>query len=189
MSDSQVSEDYSPAMTDTDANDVIAFLRKNPKFLIEYPEACDLLMPPQSVDGRKVADFQSFMIQRLKDDKADVMNMTAELVENARNNMNNQQRIHKAVLRLLEARNFEEFIQFITMDLSALLDTDISVLVVESNGHDIRIFIHPAFGFCPKAQLISGWANSLSCCKVRFPGLRRSMAGAQTLCSLKLYCA
>ena len=137
MSDSQVSEDYSPAMTDTDANDVIAFLRKNPKFLIEYPEACDVLMPPHSVDGRKVADFQSFMIQRLKDDKADVMNMTAELVENARNNMNNQQRIHKAVLRLLEARNFEEFIQFITMDLSALLDTDISVLVVESNGHDI----------------------------------------------------
>lgn len=118
-------------------DDVIAFLKANPKFLQNHPQACDYLIPPKAVDGKKVADFQSFMIQRLKDDKQQVMNTTRELVENARNNMNNQQRIHSAILRLLEARSFDEFIQIITMDLSTMLDTDISVLVVESNGHDI----------------------------------------------------
>ena len=129
-------------MTETDeptlnAEDVVAYLKANPKFLQKHPEACDLLIPPKNGEGKNVADFQSFMIKRLKDDKEKVMETTQAMVENARSNMNNQQRIHKVVLRLLEARNFEEFISIITMDLSAMLDTDISVLVVESNGHDI----------------------------------------------------
>lgn len=134
MSDSQASNIMDDPIN---AKDVIAFLKDNPSFLQQHPEACDFLIPPQNGDGRKVADFQSFMIQRLKDDKKDVLDKTAALVENARNNMNNQQRIHSAILRLLEARSFDEFIQIITMDLSSMLDTDISVLVVENNGQDI----------------------------------------------------
>lgn len=133
MSDSQ-------AMTDTpnfDADDVIAFLKDNPKFLQNHPEACDYLMPPKDASEKNVADFQTFMIQRLKDDKKQVQDITAEIVENARSNMNNQQRIHAGVLRILEARNFDEFIQIMTMDLSTMLDTDIAVFVVESNGTDI----------------------------------------------------
>lgn len=121
----------------TTAEDVIRFLKSNPDFLKENPQACDLLLPPATVQGKGLADFQNYMIQRLKADKEEVLSSTRELVENARSNMNNQQRIHKAVLRLLEARDFDDFIQCITTDLSNLLDVDISVLVVESNGHDI----------------------------------------------------
>lgn len=131
MSDSQ--EIDAPALT---AADVVAFLQANPKFLQQNPEACDFLIPPKNGD-KKITDFQGFMIKRLKDDKEKVIETTQTIVENVRNNMNNQQRIHKVILRLLEARNFEEFIHIITMDLSTMLDTDISVLVVESNGHDI----------------------------------------------------
>ncbi|HPD82579.1 MAG: DUF484 family protein [Alphaproteobacteria bacterium] len=132
MTDSQEAE-ISPLT----AEDVMAFLRANPKFLEQYPQACDLLVPPKNGTGKNVSDFQSFMIKRLKDDKEKVLVTTQNIVENARSNMNNQQRIHKVILRLLEARNFEEFIHIITMDLSTMLDTDISVLVVESNGNDI----------------------------------------------------
>jgi uncharacterized protein YigA (DUF484 family) len=136
MTDSQ--EKTAPTLS---ADEVIAYLRDNPKFLQKNPQACDLLIPPKTgnkKDGTKnVADFQSFMIDRLKSDKEKVMETTQVLVENARSNMNNQQRIQKVVLRLLEARNFDEFIHIITMDLSTMLDTDISVLVVESNGEDI----------------------------------------------------
>lgn len=132
----------SDSIADTDdqaltADDVVAYLKANPKFLQKHPDACDLLIPPKNGDGKKIADFQSFIIKRLKDDKEKVIENTQAIVENARSNMNNQQRIHKVILRLLEARNFEEFISIITMDLSTMLDTDISVLVVESNGHDI----------------------------------------------------
>lgn len=120
--------------------DVVNFLQKNPKFLQRNPEACDYLIPPKTgigKEGKKIADFQSFMIERLKNDKEKVLETTQTIVENARSNMNNQQRIQAVVLRLLEARNFDEFIQIITMDMANMLDTDISVFVVESNGDDI----------------------------------------------------
>lgn len=118
-------------------DDVVAFLKDNPNFLKNNPDLCDLLIPPASQSGEGVADFQSYMIERLKADKEEVIESTRELVENARSNMNNQQRIHKAVLRLLEANNFEDFIQSITMDLSALLGVDIATLVVEAEDGQI----------------------------------------------------
>ncbi|MGE4313004.1 MAG: DUF484 family protein [Pseudobdellovibrionaceae bacterium] len=119
------------------AKDVIAFLRDNPRFLQQNPEVCDFLIPPKAVEGRKVADFQSFMIERLKADKTKAQNTTDEIVKTARNNMNNQARIHRAVLRVLEAQSFDEFIQTLTMDITAMLDVDITALIIESNGHDI----------------------------------------------------
>jgi uncharacterized protein YigA (DUF484 family) len=117
--------------------DVLAFLRDNPKFLQQNPEAVDLLVPPGKASGKGVADFQSYMIDRLKTDKDEIAKTTKSLVETSRANMNNQQRVHKAVLRLLEANSFDDFIHCITMDLASILDVDIAVLVVESNGHEI----------------------------------------------------
>ncbi len=112
-------------------DDVLNFIKNNPDILEE-------LLPdrPRPRKG-DVADFQSYMIERLKADKEEVINSTREIVENARSNMNNQQRIHAAVLRLLEARSFDEFIQCITTDLANQLDVDISVLVVESEEKSI----------------------------------------------------
>ncbi|MCE7886805.1 MAG: DUF484 family protein [Alphaproteobacteria bacterium PRO2] len=119
------------------ADDVIEYLRNNPKFLQQNPEAMDLLVPPKTEAGKGIADFQNYMIQRLKADKEQVMTTSREIVETSRANMNNQQRIHKAVLRLLEANSFEDFIQSITMDLASILDVDIAVFIVESNGGEI----------------------------------------------------
>lgn len=123
-----------PSVTE---DDVIKYLKNNPDFLRKNPEACDLLVPPDQVKGRGLADFQTYMIERLKADKKEFEQNTREIIENARSNMNNQQRIHKAVLSLLEATNFEDFIQIITMDISTILDVDISVLVVESSAREI----------------------------------------------------
>ena len=92
---------------------------------------------PQISSKEGVADFQAYMIKRLKADKEEVLSTTKEIVETSRANMNNQQRIHKAVLRLLEATSFDDFILSITTDLSNLLDVDIATLVVESNGQEI----------------------------------------------------
>lgn len=116
--------------------DVLQYLKDNPGFLQNNPDACDLLIPPKTSD-KSVADFQSYMIKRLKSDKEEILESTREIVENSRANMNNQQRIHKAVLRLLECQSFDDFIQTITMDIATILNVDITTLVVESNGHDI----------------------------------------------------
>jgi uncharacterized protein len=121
----------------TTSEDVIAYLRENPKFLQANPEAVDLLIPPKAASGKGIADFQTYMIDRLKKAKDDIVSTTKSLVETSRANMNNQQRVHKAVLRLLEADSFDDFIQSITTDIANILDVDIAVLVVESNGHEI----------------------------------------------------
>ena len=120
------------------AKDVVVFLRDNPDFLQSHPEAIDLLLPPRERPKKGgVADFQSYMIDRLKTAKEDIAKTTKSLVETSRANMNNQQRVHKAVLRLLECNSFDDFIQSITMDLAEILSVDIAVLVVESNGDEI----------------------------------------------------
>lgn len=120
------------------ARDVVAYLRSNPGFLQENPQALELLLPPKARPRPgEVADFQRYMIERLKADKEEIIQTARSVVETSRANMNNQQRVHGAVLRLLEARNFEDFIHCITMDLANLLDVDIAVLVVEADGRDI----------------------------------------------------
>lgn len=134
MSDS-LSEIESPM--DLNEDDVLEFLKNNPSFLKRHPEALEMMDLPQISSTEGVADFQAHMIKRLKADKEEVLSTTKEIVETSRANMNNQQRIHKAVLRLLEATSIDDFIQSITMDLTSLLDVDISTLVVESNGREI----------------------------------------------------
>ena len=139
MSDTQIDSSTKEIDETMDLNDddILDYLRDNPKFLKRNPEALEFMDMPRISSNKGVADFQSYMIDRLKADKEEVMKTTKELVETSRANMNNQQRIHKAVLRLLEAKNFDDFIQAITMDLSSLLDVDITTFVVESNGRDI----------------------------------------------------
>lgn len=129
--------------------DVLDFLRKNPKFLQNHPEAVEFLTPPTLAKGKGIADFQSYMIQRLKADKEEVISSTQEIVNTSRANMNNQQRIHKAVLRLLEAESFDDFIQCITTDLATVLDVDIAVLLVEANGHSIPHIQTPGIRIVP----------------------------------------
>jgi uncharacterized protein len=128
----------SPQNADTlDAERIIAWLKQNPDFLKQNPEACDFLIPPTINAGRGVADFQSYMIERLKADKSEAVEVAREIVESARSNMNNQTRIHRAVLRVLDAESFDEFLQIITHDLSTLLNVDITTLVVETSGRAI----------------------------------------------------
>lgn len=120
------------------ADDIIEFLKDNPSFIQDHPDVAELLLPPKKRPKRgEVADFQSYMIDRLKQDKEQATSTTKELVEATRANMTNQQRINAAVLRMLEASRFDDFIQSITMDLAPLLGVDIAVFLVEADGNDI----------------------------------------------------
>ena len=129
--------DTLPHAQDLTADDIVAWLKSHPDFLKKNPDAIDFLLPPKEENGRKVADFQSYMIERLKADKTEAVETAKGMIETARNNMNNQSRIHKAVLRLLEAQSFDEFIQTITTDINALLDVDITTIVIEADGREI----------------------------------------------------
>ncbi|PWC54905.1 DUF484 family protein [Azospirillum sp. TSO22-1] len=119
------------------AEDVCAYLREHPDFLVQHPELVDHLTPPTHDRGRGVVDLQAFMVDRLRGDIRALKDQQRELITTTRANLNSQNRIHAAVLFLLDAQNFEQLIQTIATDLAVLLDLDVAGLVVESNGLDI----------------------------------------------------
>lgn len=170
-----------PAEIQMTAEDVLEFLKKNPKFLQQNPDAMQFLIPPKTNGDRKVKDFQSFMIERLKQDKEKVVSTTRELIDNARSNMNNQLRIQNVILRLLEATTFEEFIHIITMDMSAMLDTDISVLVVESTGDDIPHIHTNGIRLVPPGTIDKWMAGKNTLLQSNISGIEVIYGGAFTL--------
>jgi uncharacterized protein len=122
---------------------ILAWLKQHPDFLERYPDAVDALTPPSDKKTGGIADFQHYLVKRLKADRDEVLNTSRDIIETARNNMNNTTRIHRAVLRLIECQSFTEFIETITADLATQLDIDICTLVVEAErGHIPHIHVH-----------------------------------------------
>jgi uncharacterized protein YigA (DUF484 family) len=138
--------------------DVVEYLKSHPEFLQKNPDACDHLLPPKDTSqGRGIADFQHYMVQRLRKDKDTVIETTRDLIEVSRLNMNSVSRIHDATLRILEARNFPGFIQAITMDIAAILDVDAVMLVVESDGSSATAGMNAAGVRVVPQGTIDGW--------------------------------
>lgn len=121
-----------PDKKDITQDEILEWLRDHPDFFNQNPEFFDLLTPPKAKQGKGIVDFQYYMVKHLKKDRDDVLETAREIVETSRVNMSNQARIHKAVLMVLEAHNFEDFIRTITMDFNAILGVDIVSLLVEA---------------------------------------------------------
>ncbi len=129
--------------TDLTPDAVMQWLKKNPNFLEQYPDAIDVLTPPSEKKSGGIADFQHYLVKRLKEDRDNVLNTSRDIIETARTNMNNTTRLHRAVLRLLECQSFTEFIETITSDLATQLDIDICTLLVEADQGQIpHIHVH-----------------------------------------------
>ncbi len=115
--------------------DIVDYLKSNPKFLQKNPDAVDYLLPPKDTEnGRRVVDFQHYMVEKLKADKKMVLDTTRDIIEVSRENMNHLARIHEAVLKILEAETFDQFIQILSVDVPAALDCDAVSLIVENDG-------------------------------------------------------
>ncbi len=116
------------------ADEVAAFLRDEPDFLLRYPEVVEHLLPPPHDKGQGIVDFQYFLINRLRDEVRRVREEQRDMIATTRANLNSQARIHAAALFLMDAESFEHLIQTITTDLAILLDLDVVCLIVESTG-------------------------------------------------------
>jgi uncharacterized protein YigA (DUF484 family) len=118
-------------------DDVIAYLKKNREFFKDHPEVLEHLDLPAKEHGPGVVDFQSALLSRLKTDKAGAQKLQKDLLDTFRANMNNQNRIHTAVLVLLEADGFEELVAVITQDFPILLDVDTVNIIIEATSKEI----------------------------------------------------
>jgi uncharacterized protein YigA (DUF484 family) len=121
------------------AAQVIAYLRRHPDFLFRHPELLDMQSSPARHTESQVVDLQHFMVERLRQDVTKLRASQDEIIANSRDNLGTQERIHKAVLAMLEAETFEEFIDIITGDLVLLLEVDVVCLCIErTDGYNRR---------------------------------------------------
>lgn len=117
--------------------DVISFLKAKKDFFKDHPEVLEHLEAPGQEMGKGVVDFQQVLVERLKADKRNVQQLQRELIETVRANVNNYNRVQTAILTLLEAESFEEFVETITQEFPILLDVDTISIVIESTSKEI----------------------------------------------------
>jgi hypothetical protein len=113
------------------ADQVAAYLRRHPDFLARHPDLLDVLTPPTRDRGKGVVDLQQFMVERLRRENAELSELRNDLVATGRSNLAIQSRVHEAILALLRAGSFEEFVETITTDLAVILDLDVVTIGVE----------------------------------------------------------
>lgn len=119
------------------AEQVAAFLRAHPDFLIEHPDLMDVLTPPSRAAGGSVVDMQHFMLDRLRSENQRLRDQQAGLIATARDNQSTQSRVHTAVLQIVAASSFEGLIQTLTVDLPILLGIDVVTICIEAGDVSI----------------------------------------------------
>lgn len=144
---------------DLEDEGVIAYLKAHPDFLNNHPEVIQHLKAPGNKQAAGVVDFQQALLERLKEDKSTAQRVQKELIDTVRANMNNQSRIHTAVLVLLEADTFEEFVETITQDFPVLLDVDTVNLIIESTSKEIP-FVNQAGIRFARQGLVQKWLGT-----------------------------
>ncbi len=118
---------------------VIAYLENNSDFFIKNPEILEKIqIPKRKIASEGVADFQKFMVEKYKKDRDEAVNIQNKLISVTRTNMDIYDRIQTAVLSLLEARSFEEFIEIVTHDFAVIMGVDVVSLVIEANEPNIH---------------------------------------------------
>ncbi len=112
--------------------DVKHYLRQHPDFLERHMDLLDILIPPSIKNDDGVVDFQMILVEKLKADKNRIARQNKELIETVTHNMTNWNRIQSACLALLEAEDFEDFVNIISQDFPVILNVDVCCLAVEA---------------------------------------------------------
>ena len=113
------------------SKDVQAHLTANPTFLNEHPELIKVLAPPSQNKADGILDMQAFMIERLQGELRVLQSRQSELLSASRVNLSSQERIHTAVLAVIEARTLEDIGRVVAEDYRSILDVSTSTLCFE----------------------------------------------------------
>jgi uncharacterized protein YigA (DUF484 family) len=125
------------ALPGVTAEEVKTYLRLHPELLANDPDLMAFLVPPSQSTGRNVLDMQHFMIGRLQNQVRTLRDIQSDLIEASSLNSLAREQVHAAVLRLMDARSFEHFVEYATMPdgLARLLGVRAVTLCVETaNG-------------------------------------------------------
>ncbi len=123
---------------DLSEDEVVAYLKAHPEFLVQHPEVLEAVVPPDQQLGDNVSDFQYFAIRRLQEQIHDMRQNYDMLVNSARDNSSVQQQVHRAIVGLIRANGLERLLEVLTVDLMQLFDVDVVRLAMESDFLDLH---------------------------------------------------
>lgn len=116
------------------AGDVRDYLIDHPEFLADNTDLLVHLLPPSTVQGDAVEDFQRFMLMRLQDDLQQQKDEHDDLMLLMQEHIQRQSCFNSALLSLLDAQSFEQVLRYVTEDLCLALDQECVALFLEAQG-------------------------------------------------------
>ncbi len=118
-------------------DEVAAYLKAHPDFLIRNQDVVNVLSPPgrwDGEDGGGVVDMQQFMLEQLRSESENLRDAARHIIDTSRANLSIQTRVHTAVLTLLGARDLPGLARRVIRDILLPLDVDAAVLAFESGS-------------------------------------------------------
>jgi len=115
--------------------DVIAYLRRNPRVLLNNPDLLTTIAPDTRFEtDTVVVDMQRFVVERLRRQVDEMKASSDRLVTTTRSNMSLVERTMECALALLYARDFTELAQVLHDDLPVHLGVDAVAIAFEADG-------------------------------------------------------
>lgn len=135
------------------AADVVAYLRDQPDFFSKHPEALSAISSPDSGLGEGVINFQSVVINKLRDSAEEFKQERKDLLLTARTNQQSLGRIHECVLAVLASKSFEQVIHTVTTDFVVMLDLDMVILCIEADNEKMRLLDTRGLVILPEGEV------------------------------------
>lgn len=132
-------------MTGLDPEAVRAFLRANPDVVRGDAELMALIAP-RAVRADGVVDMAAYARDRLARELARLKDERATILEIAQANLEAQKRVHDAVLKIIDAQDFEEVVRVAANHLAPVVGADRAAFAVESLENETALVGQAAGG-------------------------------------------
>lgn len=116
------------------AENVSAWLRRHPDFLLENPEALIFLTPPEFKRGERIVDMQRFMLERMRQELASLRRREKQLLSAVEGNTAGQTKVHQAVVAVVAAPDIQNLNRIVRTRLPGILDLEAATLCIEDEG-------------------------------------------------------
>ncbi len=135
MADHMTAGKTDAAKADLREADVIAYLRRNPRVLLNNPDLLSALAPDTRFETEEVVvDMQRFVVERLRRQVDEMKAASERLVTTTRSNMSLVERTMECALALLYARDYSELAQILHDDLPVHLGVDAISIAFETDS-------------------------------------------------------
>lgn len=135
MADTMTAGKTDAQKSDLRESDVVAYLRRNPRVLLNNPDLLGILAQDTRFEtDTVVVDMQRFVVDRLRRQVDEMKAASDRLVNTTRSNMSLVERTMECALALLYARDFNELAQILHDDLPVHLGVDAISIAFETDS-------------------------------------------------------